>query len=66
MLELWETFAYFFFVGVQIRSGNFRKLQPVLFIEGETSIVTISAATFALWIKINLLIEREMYDGNTI
>lgn len=45
-----------------MQSGNFRKLQPVPFVEGKTSIVTISAATFVLWIKINLLFEREMYD----
>ena len=45
-----------------MQSGNFCKLQPVQFIEGKTSIVTISVATFALWIKINLLFEREMYD----
>ena len=45
--------------------GNFRKLKPDLFVEWKASSFTISAASFAFWIKINLLLEREMFDDKT-
>jgi len=44
---------------------DIRRLKPDLFIEEKESIVTISAASFALWIKIDPLFEREMYDDRT-